>query len=660
MSIKNKLVFGFGLIILFIVIMGLFNKNIVHNIETNFNNISKVSVPSVEHITNAILYLERSSSSLKTHLLSKSVDNQVIDSVHLNLKNSLDSLTKLQTIYPENKSITNSLDLVKQFSTTINETIETQNMKINILNSVYETEAQEARAKRTFSMIEESQIINYNINTETLNNIFTKLLALENEIKENSVNLSTDIIESIDNSVVINLLLTIIILVLACVIAYLLVKSISNSLDLFTNGLDGFFSFLNKESKEAKLINLNTNDEIGKMSLSVNTNIERIQRHIKEDEHFMSSVQEIVNSVKNGKLTLRLDVQTDNPSLQELQLAFNGMLDFMSENICGDVKKIQFGLEEFQKMNFAHRIPNPTGKTSQGLNNLADLISEMLTDSKTNALILEKTSQDLMTNTNQLSKSSNEAATSLEETSSALGQITTNIRLNTQNIIKMATLADGVTTSANEGEKLANQTTIAMEEINSQVSAINESIAVIDQIAFQTNILSLNAAVEAATAGEAGKGFAVVAGEVRNLASRSAEAAKEIKAIVERATSKANQGKNIATDMIKGYTHLNNNISQTIELISGIQLASQEQLNGIEQINDAVTKLDKQTQQNATIATDSKNIAKTTLAIASKMVENTDNKQFVGKEFKERRNRPVNTNYSNTERRSIERKIKEI
>ncbi|WP_416224723.1 methyl-accepting chemotaxis protein [Arcobacter sp. FWKO B] len=154
----------------------------------------------------------------------------------------------------------------------------------------------------------------------------------------------------------------------------------------------------------------------------------------------------------------------------------------------------------------------------------------------------------------------------------------------------MSSLATNVTKSANDGETLANQTTIAMEEINSQVTAINEAIAVIDQIAFQTNILSLNAAVEAATAGEAGKGFAVVAGEVRNLASRSAEAAKEIKDIVQLATAKANEGKSIANNMIQGYSELNKNISHTINLISDIENASKEQLLGIEQINDAVTQ----------------------------------------------------------------------
>ncbi|MCT7616114.1 methyl-accepting chemotaxis protein, partial [Aliarcobacter butzleri] len=188
-----------------------------------------------------------------------------------------------------------------------------------------------------------------------------------------------------------------------------------------------------------------------------------------------------------------------------------------------------------------------------------------------------------------------------------------------------------VTASANQGEKLANETTVAMDEINNQVNLINEAISVIDQIAFQTNILSLNAAVEAATAGEAGKGFAVVAQEVRNLASRSAEAAKEIKAIVENATSKANQGKQIATNMIEGYKELNQNIINTINLISDIEMSSKEQLSGIEQINVAVTQLDQQTQQNANVAMQTHTISTMTDQIAKLIVSSADEKEFIGK-----------------------------
>ncbi len=229
---------------------------------------------------------------------------------------------------------------------------------------------------------------------------------------------------------------------------------------------------------------------------------------------------------------------------------------------------------------------------------------------------------------NNLASKTNEQAASLEQTSAAIEEITNITRNNTQNATKMASLGHIVKKSVLEGEDLASKTAKSMDEINDKVKAINESISIIDQIAFQTNILSLNAAVEAATAGEAGKGFAVVAQEVRNLASRSAEAAHEIKNLVEEATLKANDGKKVSSDMINGYEELNNNITQTIQIIEDVSNASKEQITRIEQINQAVDMLDRFTQENVAESNQVKAIAQNVSKLAHQLLIDAQSKKF--------------------------------
>jgi methyl-accepting chemotaxis protein len=255
----------------------------------------------------------------------------------------------------------------------------------------------------------------------------------------------------------------------------------------------------------------------------------------------------------------------------------------------------------------------------------------MLKQNLIDGITLDKSTDVLLENVDVLSRSANEAAASHEETAAALEEITATVVSNSTHVSEMTTYSNQVSSSAKKGQELARNTTTAMDEITSQVNLINEAITVIDQIAFQTNILSLNAAVEAATAGEAGKGFAVVAAEVRNLASRSAEAAKEIKAIVENATSKANQGKTISNEMIKGYEELLENINKTTQTIGEIARASKEQEAGITQINDAVTTLDQQTQQNASIASLVRDIASEADELSKRMVVDASSKEFNGK-----------------------------
>ncbi|MGB5867273.1 MAG: cache domain-containing protein [Arcobacteraceae bacterium] len=413
-------------------------------------------------------------------------------------------------------------------------------------------------------------------------------------------------------------------------VIYFINNQINKPLSSFETGLLNFFKYLNKETKDVEKIAIINNDEIGTMSKVVNQNIEHTKSLIDQDTALLEDVKRVVTEVGEGRLNHRIEKSTQSQNLTELKEIFNNMLEITSKNVCDDINKLNRVIENFAKLDFTDRVDD-MGGVAKGLNNLAEIINQMLVENKQNGLKLDNSSAVLLNNVDILNKNSNEAAAALEETAAALEEITSNMSNNTENVIKMSKYANQVTISASQGEELANQTTEAMNDINQEVSAINEAISVIDQISFQTNILSLNAAVEAATAGEAGKGFAVVAQEVRNLASRSAEAANEIKALVENATQKANNGKKISDQMKTGYKTLNENIVKTIDVIKDVEMASKEQRTGIEQINDAVNNLDRQTQQNASIAADTQHIAVDTDTIAKLIVSSADEKEFIGK-----------------------------
>ena len=417
-------------------------------------------------------------------------------------------------------------------------------------------------------------------------------------------------------------------------ISYLIIKkTVNEPLLIINKDLNEFFAYLNRQKDSIDFVHVNTKDEFGRMSKVLSDNIEKTRQSIEEDRKLISETISVLGEFEHGDLCQRINIEVSNPALTQLKQVLNNMANNLENNI----ENVLDILEQYSKYNYLSKIPTKDLKEhllklANGVNTLGESITTMLIENKKNGLTLGDSSNVLLENVNKLNSSSNSAAASLEETAAAIEEITSTVRSNSENITKMALLSNDVTKSVVIGEKYANQTTIAMDEINTQVNLVNEAISVIDQIAFQTNILSLNAAVEAATAGEAGKGFAVVAQEVRNLASRSSEAAKEIKDIVENATKKANEGKEIANSMIEGYKELNSNVSQTMSLIKDIQNSSKEQLLGIEQINDVVNNLDRQTQQNAQIASQTNEIAKLTDSIAKVIVDDTNSKEFYGKD----------------------------
>ena len=200
-----------------------------------------------------------------------------------------------------------------------------------------------------------------------------------------------------------------------------------------------------------------------------------------------------------------------------------------------------------------------------------------------------------------LSQRTEEQAASLEETASSMEEMTTTVKQNADSAQQANLIADEASNDAQKGGKVVENTMNAMNEISSSSSRIADIISVVEEIAFQTNLLALNAAVEAARAGEQGRGFAVVASEVRVLAGRSADAAKEIKALIEDSVDKVKVGSDLVNESGQTLNGIVDSVRKVADIVGEINAASQEQFSGIAQVNKTVAQLDDMTQQNASL-----------------------------------------------------------
>ena len=399
-----------------------------------------------------------------------------------------------------------------------------------------------------------------------------------------------------------------------------------NRIKEYIENLMDYMFFKTNNIRKAEYIK---NDDIGAILKELNQYFDKYDKMRKDDMHVLGELVIALDKVAQGIYSTQINSSTSNFMVHTLKEVVNKMLVRANTNI-EDLVEIIGLYSEHDYRKQVNINPILKGKMKLAMEQINQLGSELNNNAKhnlENGTLLEKNSLTMNRSVENLANKANAQAASLEETAAALEEITGITKNNTQNAHKMSNLSKDVKDSVILGENLANKTAFSMDEINAKVEAINEAIEVIDQIAFQTNILSLNAAVEAATAGEAGKGFAVVAQEVRNLANRSAEAAKEIKDLVENATSKTNDGKKISDEMKVGYNNLNKLISETIDIIQDVSIASSEQLKGIEQINDAVAILDRVTQENASEASNVALIANETLDMAKILVEDAKTKK---------------------------------
>jgi methyl-accepting chemotaxis protein len=413
-------------------------------------------------------------------------------------------------------------------------------------------------------------------------------------------------------------------IIIILIVSPLITKRIVTSLQEFQQGLENFMAYSIREKDEIEPIYVRGKDEIAQMATQMNQKIEVTKNIIETDRVVVNEIDDIMGKVANGFYGYSVKSNAASKEIEHLRNNINTMIKEAKRKF--DVLNTilsNYGSGDFTYKPTQEDLKGIYGDFSSLMNSttlLGVTVSELLAQISNAGVSLTNNTQVLTQSSRHLAESSNSQAASLEETAAAVEEITSNIQNSGDQISHMSKLGDEITTHATTGQKLATQTSNSMEDINEKVTAINEAIVVIDQIAFQTNILSLNAAVEAATAGEAGKGFAVVAQEVRNLASRSAEAANEIKELVQSANEKASEGKNIAVSMIEGYHILNEKINETKSMIDNVSSGAREQSTGITQINDAINALDNLTQENASSASNIDNLASEVSNLASNLL----------------------------------------
>jgi methyl-accepting chemotaxis protein len=313
-------------------------------------------------------------------------------------------------------------------------------------------------------------------------------------------------------------------------------------------------------------------------------------------------VDGIIASARSGDLARRIDTRNKTDFFLKLSQGINeliGVVEEVFDNIARVMKAMSGGnLTQPIEADYQGTYGEVKEAVNETIVKLESIVSQLLET----ADVIATGADEINSGNNNLSQRTEQQAANLEETAASMEELTSTVRNNADNAQQANQVSANARQLAEKGGEVVSRAVSAMSEINASSNKIAEIIGVIDEIAFQTNLLALNASVEAARAGDQGRGFAVVATEVRNLASRSAAAAKEIKELIQDSVEKVKGGSELVNESGSTLQEIVLGVKQVGDIIAEIAAASAEQSSGIDQVNQAVTAMDEVTQQNAALA----------------------------------------------------------
>lgn len=319
----------------------------------------------------------------------------------------------------------------------------------------------------------------------------------------------------------------------------------------------------------------------------------------------VSEIRGMVETASRGDFGTRIALEGKSGFDREIAVLLNQLAD-TTESGLQDVLRVAQALAEGDlTQTIAKDAPGLFGETNAGVNTTVVNLQRIVNEIKEAVDTVSTASKQIAVGNQDLSQRTEEQASSLQETASSMEELTSTVKQNADNARQANQMAVNASDLATQGGAVVEESVRTMTAISASSKQIADIIGVIDSIAFQTNILALNAAVEAARAGEQGRGFAVVAAEVRNLAQRSANAAKEINTLITDSVSKVDSGTKQVNEAGASMREILSAIKRVSDLIAEISAASDEQTSGIEQVNQAIMQMDDVTQQNASLVEES-------------------------------------------------------